>query len=482
MLNKFLKSLSILLLLNLLIKPFWVLFVDRLVQEQVGNVAFGMYQTFASFSLIFSIILDPGLKNFYNTSLSKDVSMHGRDTGRYILIKLVLGAIFFALIAIVAFSSDDYRHNWGLFLLLALNHVLLSFLLFFRSTLTGLGYYKRDSVMSVVDRVIMVLTAVPIFFTDWFPNIKTVESFAWVHTIGYIGGIIICFLFLGKHVFEISFKLDFKGFGPILKRSFPFALFTGLMSLYIYADFIMLERLLPNGFESAGLYRKSYRFLEASSMFALLFGNLLLPIFSSIIGQKGDLNSMIKVVFKILVIPSFFVVVACFGYRFEIMNLAYPGEKEVVAQSFGWLMTDYIAITLFYLFGTVLTAAHELKLLNLFAGIGVLVNIGLNAILIPQIGIMGAVAATLSTHGAVGLLQMTTTLYKYNIVPKPAVIARVIGYIGFTVLSFFLLKLTEINWLYQLVTLSALSLTFALLFQVFSIKQLFTLLKSKVNE
>jgi O-antigen/teichoic acid export membrane protein len=482
MLNKFLKSLSILLLLNLLIKPFWVLFVDRLVQEQVGNVAFGMYQTFASFSLIFSIILDPGLKNFYNTSLSKDISMHSRDTGRYILIKLLLGGVFFVLIGAIAFSSEDYRQNWQLFLLLAINHILLSFLLFFRSTLTGLGYYRRDSVMSVVDRVIMVITAVPIFFTDWFQGYKTVEAFAWVHTIGYIGGIIICFIFLGKHTFEINFKFDFKGFGPILKRSFPFALFTGLMSLYIYADFIMLERLLPNGFESAGLYRKSYRFLEASSMFALLFGNLLLPIFSTIIGQKGDLNSMIKVVFKILVIPSFFVVISCFGFREEIMELAYPGEKAIVAQSFGWLMTDYIAITLFYLFGTVLTAAHELKLLNVFAGIGVVVNIGLNAFLIPRIGIMGAVIATLSTHGAVAILQMSTTLHKYNIVPRPAVIARVIAYIGFSILALYTLQQTRLNWIYQLSILSALSLTFALLFKVFSFKQLLVLLKNKVNE
>lgn len=458
------------------------MFVDRLVQEQVGNVAFGMYQTFASFSLIFSIILDPGLKNFYNTSLSQDVSMHHRDTGRYILIKLLLGSVFFILIASVAFTSADYRQNWDLFLLLATNHILLSFLLFFRSTLTGLGYYKRDSVMSVVDRVIMVLTAVPIFFTDWFQEFKTVEAFAWVHTIGYIGGIIICFVFLGKHTFEISFKINFDGFGPILKRSFPFALFTGLMSLYIYADFIMLERLLPNGYESAGLYRKSYRFLEASSMFALLFGNLLLPIFSTVIGKKGDLNTMIRVVFKILVIPSFFVVIACFGYREEIMQLAYPNEKPIVAQSFGWLMTDYIAITLFYLFGTVLTAAHELRLLNIFAGIGVLVNIGLNAILIPKIGIMGAVIATLSTHGAVGILQMITTLTKYNIFPKPTVIARIFGYIGFSVLSFLVLQQSNFNWLYQLIILSALSLTFALVFQVFSFKQLFILLKSKVNE
>lgn len=480
MLNKFLKSLSILLLLNLLVKPFWVLFVDRLVQEQVGNISFGMYQTFASFSLIFSIILDPGIKNFYNTTLSKTPEVHSRDTGRFLILKILLGFVFFLIIAAIAFSNEDYKTNTGLFLLLALNQVLLSLLLFLRSTLTGLGFYKRDSIMSVVDRLFMVGMALPIFFTTWFPTLKTVESFAWIHTWGYVGGILVCLIFLGKYTLQIKFTLNFKGFGSILKGSFPFALFTGLMSLYIYADFIMLERLMPNGFESVGLYRKAYRFLEAASMFALLFGNLLLPIFSAMIGKKENLQEMISVVFKILVVPSFFVAIACYGYRFELMEIFYPGEQAIVAESFGWLMIDYIAITLFYLFGTALTAAHELKLLNQIAGLGVLVNIGLNAFLIPKIGINGAVIATLCTHGTVSLIQMLTTLRKYNIKPRPIVIARVLSYIGLIILTFFSLQYSDLNWAYQLLLLSALSLTFALFFKIFSFKQLLVLLKSKV--
>jgi len=335
MLNKFLKSLSLLLLLNLLVKPFWVLFVDRLVQEQVGNVAFGMFQTFTSFTLIFSIILDPGLKNFYNTSLSYNRGLHKEITGEYLILKLLLGLVFFALLAVVAFGSADYKQHWPLFLLLAFNHLLLSFLLFFRATLTGLGYYKKDSIMSVVDRIVMVALAVPLFFTSSFTALKTVETFALVHTAGYVVAIIICLFFLGNHVYHIKFRTSIKGIVQILKRSFPYALFTGLMTLYIYADFIMIERMLPNGFESVGLYRKAYRFLEAASMFALLFGNLLLPVFSSMLQKRDEVVKMIKVVFKIFVIPSIFMALLCFFYRGPLMLLAYPGEKAIVTESFG---------------------------------------------------------------------------------------------------------------------------------------------------
>jgi presenilin-like A22 family membrane protease len=77
---------------------------------------------------------------------------------------------------------------------------------------------------------------------------------------------------------------------------------------------------------------------------------------------------------------------------------------------------------------------------------------------------------------------MSTTLHKYNIVPRPAVIARVIAYIGFSILALYTLQQTRLNWIYQLSILSALSLTFALLFKVFSFKQILVLLKNKVNE
>lgn len=482
MLNKFLKSLSLLLLLNLLIKPFWVLYVDRWIQQEVGDEAFGLFATLYSFTIIFSILLDPGLKNYFNTRLSRDHALLGKEAGRFLVLKLLLSLLFFGSIWVAAWLSGEYTNYPNLLLLLGLNQILLTFLLFFRALITGLGKYQADSFMSVTDRVLMILMALPIFFTDYFPQFKNIEGFVAIHTIGYGITTLICLLILGKRLLEIKLNFQLKGLGTILKKTFPFALFTGLMNLYIRADFIMIEQLMPDGFEQAGVYRKAYRFLEAASMFALLFGNLLLPIFSTIIHKVGEMKKMLAVVFKLFVIPSISLSLVCFTFRAEIMAAAYPDSNQVVADSFGYLMLDMVAISLFYLFGTALTARHALRSLNLFAGLGVLVNIGMNAILIPMVGIKGAVIATLATHGMVGILQMLTTLKVYNIQIHLPVLLRVIGFTGLSILAFFLSNQLGINWFYKLVMLSALSFTFAHLFRVFSIKEVFVLFKSEVNE
>ncbi|MBI1185686.1 hypothetical protein GC194_15570 [bacterium] len=482
MLNKFLKSLSLVLLLNLLVKPFWVLFVDRLVQEQVGNVAFGMFQTFTSITIIFSIVLDPGLKNYYNTTLSSNRGLHQKLTGEYLGLKFLLSLLFFGLVSAVGFSYQDYSQHLHLYLLLAANHLILSFVMFFRATLTALGYYQRDSIMSVFDKSVMILLAIPLFFTQRFMAYQSIETFALIHTVGYSVSLLVCLLFLGKHVGQIKLRFNGRRYLHLLGKSLPYALFTGLMSLYIYADFIMIERIMPNGFEQAGLYRKAYRFLEAASMFALLFGNLLLPVFSTISHNKSEITRMIKVVFKIFVMPAYFVSLLCFVYRHQLMALVYHSDVEVVADSFGLLMFDLIAISLFYLFGTALTALHKIRWLNIFAATGAVINIGLNALLIPKIGINGAVYATLATHGVVGLLQMFLTINIYNIKPSAAVMARLAVFMLLVVFMFYTAQYLKFNWIIQLLIMSTLSFTFALLLKVISVKEIVVLLKNKVDE
>lgn len=169
MLNKFLKSLSLLLLLNLLIKPFWVLYVDRWIQREVGDEAFGLFATLYSLTIIFSILLDPGLKNYFNTRLSRDHSLLGKEAGRFLVLKLLLSLVFFGGIWLAAWLSGNYTDYPLLLGLLGINQILLTFLLFFRSLITGLGKYQADSFMSVTDRVLMIIMALPVFFTSYFP-------------------------------------------------------------------------------------------------------------------------------------------------------------------------------------------------------------------------------------------------------------------------------------------------------------------------
>ena len=70
--RKFLTNLFILLFLNFLVKPFWVLGIDRTVQNVVGAEEYGFYFSLFSFSIILNILLDFGITNFNNRAVARD--------------------------------------------------------------------------------------------------------------------------------------------------------------------------------------------------------------------------------------------------------------------------------------------------------------------------------------------------------------------------------------------------------------------------
>ena len=59
----FFQNLLFLIFINLLVKPFYVLGVDRPVQNLVGHESYGLYFALFNFSFLFNIVLDIGITN-----------------------------------------------------------------------------------------------------------------------------------------------------------------------------------------------------------------------------------------------------------------------------------------------------------------------------------------------------------------------------------------------------------------------------------
>ena len=67
--KKFITNLAFLLFLNILIKPFWLLGIDRSVQNATGADVYGAYYALFNFSFLFNILLDMGITNFNNRNM-----------------------------------------------------------------------------------------------------------------------------------------------------------------------------------------------------------------------------------------------------------------------------------------------------------------------------------------------------------------------------------------------------------------------------
>ena len=123
--SRFLKNILFLLFINLLVKPFWILGVDRTVQNIVGDASYGTYLAIFNFSYLFYIILDIGLTN-YN---SKEIAQNNNLLSKYFVgisqAKIFLSIAYFIIIFVIGLIIGYNTEQMKLLAVVGLNQVLL---------------------------------------------------------------------------------------------------------------------------------------------------------------------------------------------------------------------------------------------------------------------------------------------------------------------------------------------------------------------
>lgn len=422
--NRFIKNIIFLLFLNLLVKPFWILGIDREVQNMLGDALYGQYLSIFNFSYLFYILLDLGITNFNSRNIASDNKMLSKHFAGLAEIKLLLG-VFYAIVIFSVGYINGFREGYQLKMLFwcGINQILLSFVLFLRSNMQGLLLFKADSFLSVFDRVLSILLMAFILWSGCIPLGQfNVIWFLQVQTLAYLCTIALALYLVMKHVDHLSFRINFKFFKEILVHSLPFALLVLLMSVYSRIEPFLLERLLDDQGVQAGIYGRAYRLFDAGNNISNLFAIMLLPMFTATLKNKLELNNLVKTSFNVMVAMTGIVLVMCVFYSQEIMQLMYrseEGESQALylmrigqyAKVFPILMGSFFCLSTTYIFGTLLTANGNLKLLNIVAATGVVINIILNLIVIPRFQSVGAAFTSLC-------VQIVTAFGQYLLCEK----------------------------------------------------------------
>lgn len=403
--KKFITNLAFLLFLNLLIKPFWILGIDRSVQNAVGAEEYGYYYALFNFSFLLNIFLDVGITNFNNKNIAQNSQLVTKHLSGIIVLRLLLAVIYFLLSFFSGFLIGYEAEQLSVLCLMLFNQVLISLILYLRSNLAGLHLFKTDSMISVLDRMIMIFICGFLLWSRFVSTPFQIEWFIFTQTFAYFITACIAFVILIKKTRLKKLYWNPLFFVMILKKSYPYAVLILLMTFYNRIDSVMIERLLPDGKSQAGIYAQSYRILDAANMIAYLFAGLLLPMFSQMIKKNQKVDELLRLAYSLLVIPAFLTGIVCYFFRENIMNTLYHEHIQDSSVIFGLLMICFSAISTTYIYGTLLTANGNLKYLNFMAFGGMILNIGLNLLLIPHYQARGAAVASLITQFFTAMVQ-----------------------------------------------------------------------------
>lgn len=404
----FIFNIVLLIFLNLLIKPFWILGIDVGVQNSVGAENYGMYFSVFNFTYLFNMLLDMGITNFNNRNIARHQQLLHKHLSGIITLKLLLGVVYMAVVFVVALIIG-YRglQLWFLFWM-AINQFLNAFILYLRSNISAMLMFKMDSCLSVMDRLLMIVICGILLWGGVTNEPFRIEWFIYCQTVAYVLTALtaLAIVVAKGRVKRLSWNPTF--FLMILKKSFPFAILFLLMSFYNRIDSVMLERLLPAGVgaSEAGIYASAFRLLDALVMIAYLFSVILLPLFSKMLKNNENITPIVKSSFSLLFMFSVTSVVLLECFRLPVLDLLYKEHVEESSAVFRFLIAGIIPISFTYIFGTMLTANGNMKLLNITAIAGIVVNMAVNLLLIPKMQAEGAAIASLSTQSVVAALQV----------------------------------------------------------------------------
>lgn len=477
--KKFATNLLFLFAANLLVKPFWIFGIDRVVQNRVGAEVYGTYFAVFNYSFLLSILLDFGINNFNNRAVARNNQRAGEYLLNLTMLKIFLGFLYFTFTFLSALLTGYSELQMKMLLFLALNQILLSAILYFRSNIAALQLFKTDSIFSVMDRLLTIVFCLVLMYSSLFKDSFNILWFIYAQTLAlFITALAAGWVIIGKTVLKITFW-KFKFTKLILLKSMPFALLALLMGIYYRIDAVMIERMLPNGAHEAGVYAASFRLLDALNMFGYLFATLLLPMFAGMIRRKERLNELVKFSSELMFVMAIITSMSCYFFRTEIMALLYHDSNIYWAKIFGWLMLNFIPMSSIYIFGTLLTAKGSLKILNLIAFGGMIINVVLNLFLIPGYGAFGATIATLITQFFTASVHIIAVNKQFDFKYALKDLTKLSVFVLLCIAALFLIKMFPLHWLFNFFLSSIACLVIAILSGFFPVQPLFSLLKSK---
>ncbi len=490
--KKFLTNLGLLLMLNLLVKPFWVLGIDRSVQNAVGAENFGFYFSILNFSFLFNILLDFGITNFNNRNIAQNSHLLNKHFSGILILKILLAISYVFITFIVGWIIGYNTGQFKLLAWIAFNQFLLSFILYLRSNISGLLMFKTDSFLSVLDRLLMILFCSILLWGNVTAQKFQIEWFVYAQTVAYGLTAMVAFLI-------VTYKASFRKLNwnrpfivMILKKSFPYAVLVFLMAQYNRIDTVIIERLLPKGVgaEQSGIYAQAYRLLDAVNMIAFLFSVLLLPLFARMIKLHESVESLVKLSFSLLFTVSVIVAVGSYYYSTELMRWLYPQHSEELvaayetritesAYIFHLLMFAFVAISTTYVFGTLLTANGSLGKLNIVAGSGVVISLVINFLLVPQMQAIGSAWASLSAQFVTAIAQVIIAQRLFRFKLNLKFLAVLVVFVAGVIFISFASKQIHLAWKVDFIIMIVASFLLSIVLRLLHIQKFITIIRTE---
>ena len=217
--------------------------------------------------------------------------------------------------------------------------------------------------------------------------------------------------------------LSLFGSGPafaFLRRAWPQALATVFLLIAFHADTVMLWHL--SGSEETGVYSAAYRLFAFAVMIPTLLTAPLLPEMAK---GRESLARFYELGFRVLLTLGLVGATCAFVLAPDLLDWLYGAEsyaRSVLVLRL--LFVAFIGFSLATLGGVALVSMGAQRTWARIAGAALVVNLIVNAVLIPRHGAAGAAVATVVSEGLAAILAIVAVARRSGARPRARSLAE----------------------------------------------------------
>ena len=369
------------------------LFVGIWIARYLGPEQFGLLSFAFAFVALFSPISSLGLEGIVIRNIVRDPSLKDEILGTAFVLKFVGGTAAFLIVlaGIALVRPGENLAHWlvGITAAGMIFQALDPIDFWFQSQVQSkYSVYAKNFAFLIISvvKIFFILAKAPLVAFAWAGFAEIVLGSAWI---------VIAYQATGHHVKK--WQLSYLQAKTLFKDSWPLLMSGIAIMIYMRIDQVMLD--LMAGDHEVGIYSAAVRLVEAWYFIPMAVTS---SVFPSIVEAKtmGEdiFYARLQKLYNFMSLTSYIIALPVTFLAGWIIELLFGPLYSKAGPMLSLFIWSILFTNLGVARSTFLTAMNWTKIHLLTVSLGCIINVGLNYLLIPRYGGMGAVIASCAAY------------------------------------------------------------------------------------
>lgn len=367
----------------------------------LGDKDFGKFSFVLSVVFIFEVFIDFGLAQLLVRDIAQDENLSIKYLGNSIGWKFLFSTpLFLILVVLIILISPSKEVRVATYLLGAAT-VLKSLNLTSRSFFQAYERFDLDLLFLLIERIALLLFGAFVLFFK-----KGIIPLASVFLVVRFFTCALSLIILNHKIVKVVPKFEFNFIKELQLKALPFGLLQVSLILFAYIDTVMIFLMRTEA--EVGWYSASYRIYESIAAVPSLLAVVLAPRLARLfITDKVSHLDLASRACKYMFILSFPVNTIGVVISKDIVHTLFGMEYKNSVMPLQILLFGTIFVFQSWILGAIIGSIKKEKVGMYISFTGLIFNIVLNLILIPNYGINGASVATVLGEGIFTVLSLS---------------------------------------------------------------------------